>query len=284
MIALSLDPARGLGNWEPDGAVLTSSLPTSDEILDQALELSARLEARKTDIAAWGEFLEPQPESLAAQAERIMAQARSAQHAAAEALRGFLTQHRIAPQELNERRPVWLASRRPMAPPAFATASVSSDAAPSTNSIEVMKENWRFIAAHVPGLIAPRVLKRALGLADALLAAEARLPPRQGRHARRRYAIISRWATWKRRWAVAARDAAERKLYDYLEHSGMHDRMCLSLDYLMEAWKRALAQDIQLDKAPGFLDAAGALAARVRTYLDHWAQERASKPEWPMQA
>jgi hypothetical protein len=48
-------------------------------------------------------------------------------------------------------------------------------------------------------------------------------------------------------------------------------------DYLMEAWKRTLAEDIQLDKAAPFLDAAGALVARVRVYLDHRAQQLASR-------
>lgn len=285
MIALSLEPAMGSGmpKNEPDGGIPTSSLPIPEEVLDHALELSARLETRNADIAAWGEFLAPQPQNLAGQAERILAQARSARDAAVEALRAFLAQHGIEPQELKGRRPVWLASRREtdsMVPPA--SAADSPDAARSTRSLEVMRENWLFIAGHVPGLIAPRVLKRAQDLVDALLAAEARNRPQEGRRVQRQHATMSRWARWKREWAGAARDAAERNLYDYLEHSGMNDRMRLARDYLREAWKRTLAEDIQLDKAPPSVDTAGALALRARAYLDVWAEKHARKADWPL--
>ena len=260
---------------KPSDAILVSSLSTPDERLNYALELSAALEASQADIAAWKDFLGPQPESLAAQADRIMTQARTVRDVAEESLRAFLAQHGISQLQLEERHATWLASKR--AAQALATTAPalgSLDVARGTHLLEIMKENWRFIAAHAPDLIAPRVLKRALALADALLAAEARMPPRH----RRRCAIKTRWAKWKGKRAVAARDAAESNLHNYLEQSGMHDRVRVARDYLMEAWKRTLAEDIQLDRAEPFLDAAGALAARVRAYLDHWAQEHPSKP------
>ena len=259
---------------KPSDAILVSSLSTPDERLNHALELSAALEASHAEIAAWKELLGPQPESLAAQADRIMTQARTVRDVAAESLRAFLAQHGISQLQLEERRPTWLASKR--AAQALATTARAPEAlavAPGTYLLEVMKEDWRFIAAHAPGLIAPRVLKRALALADALLAAEARVRPRRGRP----YAIMTKSAKWKGKRAVAARDAAESNLHNYLEQSGMHDRVRVARDYLMEAWKRTLAEDIQLDKAAPFLDAAGALAARVRAYLDHWARQHATK-------
>ena len=261
MTALSLDLATGaLPKSEPDGAIRAASRSPPDELLNHALELSAGLEARETDIAAWGEFLAPQPKSLAMQAERIMAQGRRARDAAADTLRAFLSQHGIAPQELEEHRPIWLASRRApdaMAPPAFARTLVLS--------LEVRKDNWRFIAAHVPGLIAPRVLQGALALADALLAAEARLTRLQRPHVRRQYAIMAGWARRRRKWAVAARDAAEGNLCDYLERSGMHDRMRLALDYLM-AWKRTL------DNAPR----GTTISAKRAVLSQYWLGRRSS--------
>lgn len=257
---------------KPSDALLVSSLSTPDERLNHALELSAALEASEGDIAAWKDFLGPQPESLAAQADRITTQARSVRDVAKETLRAFLAQHGISQLQLEERRATWLARRRAAQAPA--TTAPALEPLDVARLLEVMKENWRFIAAHAPDLIAPRVLKRALALADALLVAEARMPPRH----RRRRAVKTRWAKWKGKRAVAARDAAESNLHNYLEQSGMHDRVRVARDYLMEAWKRTLAEDIQLDKAEPFLDAAGALAARVRAYLDHWAQEHPSKP------
>lgn len=259
---------------KPSDAQLVSNLPTADGILNHALELSAALEARQADIAAWEEFLGPQPESLAAQAERIVTQVKSVRNVAAESLNAFLARHDISQSQLEERRPTWLASKR--AEQALATTARASEAlafVPRIFLLEAMTDNWRYIATHAPGLIAPPVLKRALALADVLLAAQSRVPARH----RRRCAIMTRWAKWKGKRAVAARDAAESKLHNYLEQSGMHDRVRVARDYLMEAWKRTLADDIQLNKAAPFLDAAGALAARVRDYLDHWARQNASK-------
>jgi len=259
---------------------LASGRAAPDEILKYAVELSATLQSREADVATWEKFLALQPESLAAQAEKIMARARTARNSAEETLNVFLAQNGISPKQLEEHHAAWLGSRGAAHSPAWAATirAQHSPAAAAAYSLRVMKQDWRSIAGHAPGLIAPRVLKRALALADALLGAEARLPQGRSRRTRRRYTIMRRWARWRRKWAVAARDAAEANLYDYLEHSGMHDRMRLARDYLMEAWKRTLAEDIQLDKAPAFLDAAGALAARARAYLDHWARECASKP------
>ena len=147
---------------KPSDAILVSSLSTPDERLNYALELSAALEASQADIAAWKDFLGPQPESLAAQADRIMTQARTVRDVAEESLRAFLAQHGISQLQLEERHATWLASKR--AAQALATTAPvlgSLDVARGTHLLEIMKENWRFIAAHAPDLIAPRVLKRA---------------------------------------------------------------------------------------------------------------------------
>jgi hypothetical protein len=268
----------------PRPAATSSRAAPPDEILKHAAELSASLQSREADVATWDKFLALQSESLAARVEEIMARARTDRNSAEETLNVFLAQNGISPQQLEEHHAAWRGSRGATHSPAWVATirAQHSAAAAVAYSLQVMKQDWRSIAGHAPGLIAPPVLERALALADALLAAEARLTPWQRRPARRQHTIMRRWARWRRKMAVAGRDAAERNLYDYLEHSGMHDRMRLARDYLMEAWKRTLAEDIELDKAPAFLDVAGVLAARVRAYLDHWARECASKPELPM--
>ena len=260
----------------------TARRAAPDEILKQAAELSATLQSREADVATWDKFLALQSESLAPRVEKIMLRARTDRNSAKETLEVFLAQNGISPQQLEEHHAGGLGSRDTAYSPTWA-ATIRARRSPATAvaySLQVMKQDWRSIAGHAPGLIAPPVLKRALALADALLAAEARLTSWQRRHARRQHTIMRRWARWRRKEAFAARDAAERNLHDHLEHSGMHDRMRLARDYLMEAWKRTLTEDIQLDKAPAFLDVAGVLAARARAYLDHWARECASKSEF----
>jgi hypothetical protein len=58
----------------------------------------------------------------------------------------------------------------------------------------------------------------------------------------------------------------------------MHDRVQLARDYLMEAWKRTMEDSVRPDDALPHLDVAAALAARVRVYLDHWAQRHSASP------
>ena len=247
-------------------------LATSDEMISHALELSATLEASEAHIAAWREFLAPQPKSLAAQAERIMVRAIAERDAAAETLGAFLTQHGIPQQLLEERR-----GRRQARSPATTLRVRKPPAAPGTLDLERMVENWRFIAAHVPGLISSRMLKRAQTLGNALLAAEKRVKSAaQSTRARPRSEFMAARSRRKMKRAIAARDAAERNLYDYLARSGMYDRTHLARDFLMEAWKHTMEDAVRPDALP-HLDVAAALAARVRAYLDHWAQRYSSK-------
>ena len=252
-------------------------LATSDEMIGHALELSATLEASEAHIAAWREFLAPQPKSLAAQAERIMARAIAERDAAAETLRAFLTQHGIPQQLLEERRGARQARKRDAELVATTPrARKPPAAAPGTLVLERMVENWRFIAAHVPGLISSRMLKRAQTLGNALLAAEKKVKSAaQSTRARPRSVIMAARSRRKMKRAIASRDAAERNLYDYLARSGMYDRIHLARDFLMEAWKRTMEDAVRPDALP-HLDVAAALALRVRAYLDHWAQQCSS--------
>ena len=145
---------------------------------------------------------------------------------------------------------------------------ISSQRPEVEEDLRGMKENWRFIAAHAPGLISPRMLKRAQALANALLTAKQRLASAQRTRVRSR----------RMKRAVVARDVAERNLYDYLARSGMHDRIYLARKYLMEAWKRTMEDAVSADNALPHLDVAAALAARVRAYLDHWVKQRSGNP------
>jgi serine/threonine protein phosphatase 1 len=146
---------------------------------------------------------------------------------------------------------------------------LSSQRSEVEEDLEDMKKNWRFIAAHAPGLISPRMLKRTQALATALLTAKQRLASAQRTRVRSR-----RMAR-----AVVARDVAERNLHDYLARSGMHDRIYLAREYLMEAWKRTMEDAVSADNTlPPQLDLAAALAARARAYLDHWVKQYSGNP------
>jgi hypothetical protein len=252
-------------------------LSTSEETLDHALELSAALEASEAGIAAWRKFLAPQPKSLAAQAKRIMARAIAERDAAAAALGAFLAAHGISYALLDERRGLQDASKREAEPPATnPRAREPPAAAPGAPVLERMMEDWQLIAHYVPGLISPRVLKRARARANALLTAEKRLASAQNARARARHTSMSGYSRWRMKRAIVARDTAERSLYDYLARSGMYRRIHLAREYLMEAWKRTMQDAVQPEALP-HLDVAAALAARVRAYLDHWAKEQAGK-------